>query len=111
MAQKTGNKSGVMTSPINGATTPVGAHPGNTGGKKGRSGRPPNWLKDWCDELLSKPQSKAQVQAVLADSTHTAYASMWKAVADRAHGRPKETVEHTGEIKHGVVILPSITGK
>lgn len=27
-------------SPINGAVIPLGAHPGNTGGKKGRSGRP-----------------------------------------------------------------------
>lgn len=83
-----------------------GGNPGNKGG-----GRTPNWLKDWCDELLAKKESKAQVQAVLADSTHTAYASMWKAVADRAHGRPKETIEHQGEIKHGVVILPAVQGK
>ena len=31
----------MMTSPKSGATIPTGAHPGNTGGKKGRSGRRP----------------------------------------------------------------------
>lgn len=70
-------------------------NPGNKGG-----GRHPNWLKDWCDDLLAKRESKAQVEAVLGNAQHPAYASMWKAVADRAHGRPKETVDHTvsGEV-------------
>ena len=35
--KKTGN--GVMQSPRSGAVVPTGAHPGNTGGKPGRSGR------------------------------------------------------------------------
>ena len=35
----------VAVSPINGAEIPLGAHPGNTGGKKGRSGRPPSELR------------------------------------------------------------------
>lgn len=84
----------------------LGGTPGNKGG-----GRRPDWLKDWCDDLLAKQESKAQVEAVLGNAKHPAYASMWKAVADRAHGRPKETVEHQGEIKHGVVILPAVQGK
>lgn len=36
---------GVAVSPLNGAEIPLGAHPGNTGGKKGRSGRPPSELR------------------------------------------------------------------
>lgn len=41
------NKTGVKTvvSPLNGARLPVGAHPGNTGGKPGRSGRPPSAIR------------------------------------------------------------------
>jgi hypothetical protein len=39
-AAKTAARSpGVAVSPLNGATIPLGAHPGNTGGKPGRSGR------------------------------------------------------------------------
>ena len=35
----------VAVSPVNGAEIPLGNHPGNTGGKKGRSGRPPSELR------------------------------------------------------------------
>lgn len=90
----------------NGGRLRVGGKPGNKGG-----GRTPNWLKDWCDELLAKKESKAQVQAVLADSTHTAYASMWKAVADRAHGRPKESVELTGKDGGPIEVQEWVFGK
>lgn len=37
---KTAGKTAVAVSPLTGATIPLGAHPGNTGGKPGRSGRP-----------------------------------------------------------------------
>jgi hypothetical protein len=44
VAGKTGIKTGIVTatSPKGGARLPLGAHPGNTGGKKGRSGRKPS---------------------------------------------------------------------
>src|SRR5205809_602307 len=67
----------------------AGGTPGNAGG----TGRPPNWLKDWCDDLLAKPECKEQVESVLKDSKHPAYATMWKAVAERAHGKPKESID------------------
>jgi len=35
-----------MVSPLNGARSPTGAHPGNTGGKAGRSGRKPDEFKE-----------------------------------------------------------------
>ena len=35
----------VAVSPLNGAEIPLGNHPGNTGGKKGRSGRPSSELR------------------------------------------------------------------
>lgn len=65
-------------------------NPGNKGG-----GRPPNWLKDWCDELLADKDSKQQVQDILKNKDHPAFTQMWKAVADRAHGKAKEHVEHS----------------
>jgi hypothetical protein len=79
-------------SPRSGVSLPLGNHPGNTGGKKGRSGRRPDWLKDWCDDLLADATCKRQVKQILQDKTHPAFKAMWSAVADRAHGKPKEHV-------------------
>ena len=47
-AKTTSGKTGTMVSPLNGATCPTGAHPGNTGGKPGRSGRPPALVRQAC---------------------------------------------------------------
>jgi hypothetical protein len=62
------------------------------------AGRPPNWLKDWCDELLSDETTKKQVRAILNDADHPAFRAMWNAVADRAHGKPKESLELSGKV-------------
>ncbi len=35
-------------SPVNGARIPLGAHPHNTGGKPGRSGRRQDWMHEAC---------------------------------------------------------------
>ena len=40
--------SATARSPLNGAEIPLGAHPRNTGGKKGRSGRPPSAIRERC---------------------------------------------------------------
>ncbi len=40
-------------SPLTGATLPLGAHPGNTGGKKGRSGRLPSIVRDFAREAFA----------------------------------------------------------
>ena len=58
------------------------------------AGRPPNWLRDWCDDLLANPKAKKAVEEILNDSDHSAFASMWKAIADRAHGKPPQSVTH-----------------
>ena len=85
-------------SPLNGSRIPLGAHPGNTGGKKGRSGRKPSWLREFCDDLLASPKTKAAVRAILADDKHPAFAAMWKAVSDRAHGKAEQQINHGGTI-------------
>lgn len=95
--EKTGTKTAAktMTSPLSGSTIPTGAHPKNTGGKKGRSGRKPDWLKKWCDNLLANPKCKKQVKEILEDKAHPAFKSMWAAVADRAHGKPAQSIDVT----------------
>lgn len=70
---------------------------GGVVGNKGGTGRPPNWLKDWCDDLLADPKCQAQVEAVLQDKDHTAFASMWRAVSERAKGKPGQSIELTGK--------------
>lgn len=74
-----------------------GADPRRGVGKKGRSGRKPNWLKDWCDDLLARPETKGQVEEILRDKDHAAFRAMWQAVADRAHGKPAQPIQHSGE--------------
>lgn len=73
-----------------------------TGGKIGHNGknagRPPNWLKDWCDDILANPKHKTQVEKILADNSHPAFAVMWRAVADRAAGKPEQSVKHSGNV-------------
>ena len=66
MGDKTGTKTGiaVMISPISGARTPTGAHPGNTGGKPGRSGRPPALLRQ---KLAGTLANRLQVVRDIAD--------------------------------------------
>ena len=68
------------------------------GNPKRNGGRPPNWLREFCDDLLASPKCKAQVKAILEDKTHPAFATMWKAVSDRAHGKPEQPLEHSGII-------------
>lgn len=63
-------------------------NPGNAGG-----GRSPNWLVDKCDELLADPASWAAVEKIAKNPRHPAFATMWKALCDRAHGRPRQSVD------------------
>lgn len=68
------------------------------GPKKGapNAGRPRNEHVAWCQSLVSDPRSEEAVKAVLGDKNHPAFATMWKAVADRAYGKAPQSVEITG---------------
>ena len=57
-------------SPLNGADIMIGDHPRNTGGKRGRSGRPPSAIRIRCrgsfaervpvlEEIIDDPKSRA----------------------------------------------------
>ena len=83
---------------LNGGRLNAGGTPGNSGGKKGRSGRRPDWLRQFCDNLLASAKCKAQVRAILGDKDHPAFATMWKAVSERAHGKAEQQINHGGTI-------------
>lgn len=81
---------------------------GGVPGHVGAGGRPPNWLRDWCDELLASEKAKQQVKEILEDKTHAAFHQMWKAVTERAKGKPEQSITHSGTLHHGVVMLPPL---
>jgi hypothetical protein len=68
------------------------------GNPKRNGGRPPNWLRQFCDDILASPKCMAEVKAILHDKSHPAFATMWKAVSERAHGKPEQQIDHGGEV-------------
>lgn len=67
--------------------------PGAGGGPQPGSGRPKNEFKEWCKELLdddSDVGSRKQVEAILKNKDHPAFSTMFREIANRAHGKPKE---------------------
>lgn len=76
-------------------TATSGAHPANTGGKLGRSGRKPAAFISYCEELLT--EHRDQIGLVLANPEHKHYAAVLKIVASYACGLPTQRIEHTGE--------------
>lgn len=56
-------------------------------------GRPPDWLKRQADDLLAAPESWSQVESILKNKDHPMFGVMWGKLADRAHGKPKESVD------------------
>lgn len=91
---KTASKPALRTPRHGNGALLVGGKPGNKGG----TGRPPEWLKAFCDEILADPRCTSAVESILADREHPMFATMWKACADRAHGKPVQAVTHSGEV-------------
>lgn len=89
MARKSGEKSG-----------PPGGFTGGDDPRRGRgpekgapnAGRPRNEFIEWCQKVVSDPKCKAQVEAILKDKKHPAFATMWRAVGERAHGKPVQPI-------------------
>jgi hypothetical protein len=67
--------------------------PGAGGGAQPGAGRPKNEFKQWCVDLLDDVDNRKQVEDILKDKGHPAYATMFRTIADRAHGKPKEHVQ------------------
>ena len=91
---KTGQGTGVMVSPLTGAVCPTGAHPGNTGGKPGRSGRPPKHFVEWCKDLTDDEDARA----VFESRNKAGDLKVMEFAAGYAHGKPKESLEVLGKV-------------
>jgi hypothetical protein len=65
----------------------------NGGTNKGGPGRPPEWFKDLCREMIASPKARAAVKAILGNPDHPHFASMWKAVSERGYGKPEQKIE------------------
>jgi len=79
-------------SPRSGVALPLGAHPGNTGGKKGRSGRK---SRDFLQRCLEATEDDPLWQAAKKKSAF----STLEMAASYTYGKPTKSVEHSGKVK------------
>jgi hypothetical protein len=79
--EKTAKKT-AKASPVNGVRLPVGAHPGNTGGKKGRSGRPPMEFRKFLADLRRDPAVQRQIELTLRDRNAKHYAAALRVLVE-----------------------------
>lgn len=94
---KTSVATSVMPGRFGGTLRRGGGNPKRNGGRK------PDWLRQFCDDLLASPKCKAQVKAILSDKDHPAFAVMWKAVGERGHGKAAQPMSHSGEVAIRVI--------
>jgi hypothetical protein len=80
-----------------GVVIPLGAHPGNTGGKKERSGRKPDAWKERLQQIVSSDAVLDELELVLRASRHPAYVGVLKYATEHGYGKPKESLELTGK--------------
>ncbi len=92
-------------SPLTGKQLPAGAHAGNSGGKPGRSGRKPAEYHQFLRDALSSDKAKQQIEEVLEDKNHPAFASLVGKIIPHAHGQATQKIEIGGKL-----LLDDITG-
>ena len=100
---KTGKKR-TMRSPRSGAEVPTGAHPKNTGGKKGHSGRPPGTWAEFMRQLRADPKVQAAVKEAATDHTSPGFRSAVKLLADYDDEKPAEKRQIVGPVDVRVTI-------
>lgn len=81
-AKKTAKPSG-----RNGNVLPVGNHPGNTGGKKGRSGRKPFAFRVLARSILQSPKVQKELREAAQDRTTPGYGTVLRMLRDSAEGK------------------------
>jgi len=79
-AGKTAKKS--RPSPRSGVSLPLGNHPGNTGGKPKRSGRPPLAFKHFLAQLRQDPKVQKELELCLRDRDSRHYSAALKVLTD-----------------------------
>lgn len=88
MARKVEKKTAKKTakSPRNGQEIPLGNHPGNTGGKKGRSGRKPMAFKLLAHDILHDPVTQAQLRKAAQNPKASGYSTLVLGLAKYSEG-------------------------
>jgi hypothetical protein len=86
-------------SPLNGAEIPLGAHPGNTGGKKGRSGRRSQKLSLFLAELREKPDFHAAIEDAALNPESKNFGMALKLVAEYDNDKPAEKRQIVGPVE------------
>lgn len=89
--RKTAKKTAI--SPRNGAEIPLGAHVANTGGKAGRSGRPPNEFREQLRTILEDERVQAAFMSIITDPKHPQFSQLWAKAAAYAYGQPTQKIE------------------
>jgi hypothetical protein len=92
---KTANKT-ARPSPRSGVALPVGNHPGNTGGKKGRSGRKPEAFTQFLTRLRESPELAASLMTAVSNPESRAFSSALKVLTDYDEDKPAKRKEVTG---------------
>ena len=64
---------------------PLGAHPKNTGGKKGRSGRKPDAFKAFCQNVLGDAKVRAAARKIARNPDHPAWKGAVEWLAKYGH--------------------------
>lgn len=98
-------KKSAKPSPRSGYALPVGNHPGNTGGKKGRSGRKPNAFKDFLAKLRANPEALTAFETAAKDPTHRNFGAAWKLMADYDEEKPPEKRQIVGPVEVTVRVV------
>ncbi|HEV8177158.1 MAG TPA: hypothetical protein VGP44_05665 [Gemmatimonadales bacterium] len=91
-----------LVRPPQGGAGIIPGNPGNSGGKKRRSGRKPNVYRELCEGMLSSPDAQRSVARILKDDRHPHFASIYKHLAEYAHGKPVQPI--SGEDGGDVVV-------
>lgn len=99
--KKTAKKT-AKPSPRNGNVLPLGNHPGNTGGKPGRSGRPRLEWKDAFAELRKDPDVQSAIERAAKDEKSRGFRSALAVLERYDPDRPALKLEHSGSIAIGL---------
>ena len=78
----------------------VGGNPGNSGGKKGRSGRPANKFREYCREIFEKNELLIKATRMACDEEEKAHdrldAIKW--IAEQGYGKAPAELKIDGEL-------------
>ncbi len=78
---------------------PIGAHPRNTGGKPGRSGRKPKVFTEFSNELLSDPALHARLASMATEGSDADVLRLVHTLARYVVSTPKQAVDVSQRVR------------